>query len=273
MRKRDVPLPDVLHEQIWEWLKWYFVVGGLPEVVKVFLSQKERLFEAFESARKVQKGLIFSYNSDMAKHAGKVNAMHLSRLWEAVPHQLAREVDGSIPRFRFKDVIPGVNRYSQLIHAIDWLEAAGLIIKVKITTSGTLPFSAHASENSFKLLLFDVGLLGALSELSPETLMEGAYGSYKGYFAENFVAQEFYAKGISPLYSWQEKQAEVDFLKDEKGVCIPIEVKSGETARAKSLVLFQKKYHSPYRVLLSGQNLFHSAGLRSYPLYMAQWSI
>ncbi|MCB1113465.1 MAG: ATP-binding protein [Chlamydiia bacterium] len=262
------PLSEIIHEHIWERLKWYFITGGLPEVVKTFRDLQSDLFEAFQASRKVQEALILAYNSDMAKHAGKVNAMHLDRLWKATPYQLARDADKSIPRFSFKDAVPGINRYSKLANVIDWLEAAGLILKVKITTEGSLPFSAHAAENAFKLLLFDVGILGALSELSPDVLMKQSYGSYKGYFAENFVAQEFLVAGFSSLYSWKEKQAKVDYLMEEKGLPIPIEVKAGKTAKAKSASLFQKKYNSPYKVILSGQNLLLTETIKRFPLYM-----
>ena len=74
------------------------------------------------------------------------------------------------------------------------------------------PFAAYIKENSFKLLLFDVGILGALSQLEPRVILDQNYGSYKGYFAENFVAQELLCSGFEPLFSWQEKTSEVEFL-------------------------------------------------------------
>jgi uncharacterized protein len=36
--------------------------------------------------------------------------------------------DGSAPKFKFKDAVPGIDRFGKLAGAIDWLEAAGLII-------------------------------------------------------------------------------------------------------------------------------------------------
>ncbi len=83
--------------------------------------------------------------------------------------------------------------------AIDWLCAAELVIKVPIANHGTLPFSAHTKENMFRLYMLDVGLLGALSELPIKAILDYEYGSYKGYFAENFVAQAFLASGLNQV--------------------------------------------------------------------------
>jgi predicted AAA+ superfamily ATPase len=265
-------LPDLVHTHLWERLKWYLITGGLPEVVATFCRHQDNLFNAFKAAREVQNQLIIAYNADMAKHAGKINAMHLTRLWRAIPEQLARSQDASAKKFVFKDAIPGVNRYDRLVGVIDWLEAAGMIIKVHITESGQVPFSAHAKENAFKLFLADVGLLGAISGLDPETILAYDYGSYKGYYAENFVAQEFMCQGRGPLYSWQEKTAEVEFLFQKAGQVIPVEVKSGWVTHAKSIHLFASKYHSPFRVILSAHNLnvAPQSPIHRYPLYLAE---
>ena len=97
--------------------------------------------------------------------------MHISRIWHAIPTQLAKTHDGSAQKFTFKGVVPGIDRFSKLSSAIDWLENAKLIIKVPVCHSGLLPFSAYTSENHFKLYFFDVGLLGAMGNLSPSTIL------------------------------------------------------------------------------------------------------
>lgn len=261
-------IPEVIHNHLWQQMKYYFIVGGLPEVVKIFSENKADLYTALELAREKQNTLIISYNADMAKHSGKTNAMHIERLWRAVPAQLAREQDGATKKFAFKDIIPGINRYSRLVNVIDWLEAAGLIIKSHIVNSGNLPFAAYTKENTFKLYLTDVGLLGALSQLPIKTILDYDYGTYKGFFAENFVGQEFSCHGVDNLYCWQEGSAEVEFLREIDGNVIPVEVKSGWITRAKSLKIFTEKYHPPYTVTFSGKNLLLSDKQHFYPLYL-----
>lgn len=262
-------IPRLAHEHLWQQLKDYFIVGGLPEVVRVYVKNKDNTYVAFQKVREVQKSLITSYLGDIAKHSGSVNAMHIARIFESVPSQLAKSQDGSASKYVFKGAVPGIDRYSKLVGAFDWLEKAGLIIKVPIVNSGKLPFSAYAEENVFKLYLFDVGLLGAMSKITPGMIHDYDYGSYKGYFAENYLAQAFLASGQSCHYSWQEKTAEVEFLFEHDGHAIPVEVKSGWVTQAKSIKVFAEKYHSPYYVIFSANPLSCNEHQKRYPLYLA----
>ncbi|MCP5103152.1 MAG: DUF4143 domain-containing protein, partial [bacterium] len=209
--------------------------------------------------------------ADMAKHSGKQNSMHINRLWRNIPSQLAREQGGSAPKFKFKDVIPGIKGYSRLSGIIDWLLTAGLIIKVQIINKALLPLSAFTGENAFKLYFFDVGILGAVSQLTPRTILDYDYGTYKGYFAENFVAQEFIGSGVDMLFCWRETTAEVEFLREIEGKVYPIEVKSGWVTKSKSLNVFDGKYSPDYRVVMSARNLKINLArkLHYYPLYLA----
>lgn len=265
----DAPFSEIAHEKLFEQLIHYFVVGGLPEVVKTFRDLKDNEFVAFEKSREKQKDLMASYLADIAKHSGKINAMHISRVWQAAATQLADNHDGNASKFKFKDVIPGNDRYSRLAGPIDWLEAARLVIKVPIVNAGHLPFMAHASESAFKLYLFDVGLLGAMINLPPHVILKYDYGSYKGYFAENYVAQALLTSGTDALYSWQEKQTEVEFLLQDRGVAVPLEVKSGHVTKSKSAQIFAEKYHSPYHIILSARNFSTSPTTKRFPLYWA----
>lgn len=264
-------IPAIMHEHLWEQLKRYFVVGGLPEVVATYIENKTNLYAAFSSVRKKQEDLLNSYYADIAKHSGKVNAMHIDRVFRSVPAQLSQANDGSVSRFKFKGVVPGISHYNRLAGAIDWLEAAGLVLKVHIVNSGLLPFKGYAKENLFKLMLFDVGLLGCMSGLPAKVILDSDYGSYKGYFAENFVAQELVDQIGEALFCWQEKKAEVEFLTEVLGKVIPIEVKSGSVTKAKSIKGFSEKYNPVYEVIFSGRemNIQKNGLTRYYPLYLA----
>jgi hypothetical protein len=247
------------------------VTGGLPEIVGIYRENREEEFRAFQLVREKQNHLILSYEADMAKHSGKLNSMNINRLWRNIPAQLGRETDGSAARFKFKDVIPGVRGYSGLSGIVDWLITAGLILKVHIVNQGRLPFAAFKDESVFKLYSFDLGILGAISRLSPRTIMDYAYGTYKGYFAENFVAQEFVASGVDELFSWKEATAEVEFLREIDGRPVPIEIKSGWVTQAKSIKVFAKKYTPPFRIVMSAREMVVDRvnRIHRYPLYLA----
>ena len=199
--------------------------------------------------------------------------MHIDRIWRAIPAQLAQSQDGSAKRFQFKRIIPGIDRYARLANVVDWLSAAELIIKIHIVEHVELPLKAYTEEGRFKLYLFDVGILGALSDLSPKSILDYNYGTYKGYFAENFVATEFIAKNNCNLNSWQQNRAEIEFLFVLDDQIIPIEVKSGWITRSQSLKKYTEKYQPPFRVKFSAnplsidiENRYHH-----YPLYMVHW--
>jgi len=269
--KLNKSISEIAHSRLWDQLKIYFVTGGLPEIVDGYRDNKDNLFESLKMVREKQRNLFLQYLADMAKHAGKQNSMHIGQTWRAVPAQLARELDGSAAKFKFKNVVPGIKRYDKLAGPINWLLNAGLIIKVSIVNSGQIPFSAYTKENTFKLFLFDIGMLGAISDLPPKAILDYDYGTYKGYFAENFVAQEFICSGVNELHSWAEKTAEVEFLREIDGDVLPVEVKSGGVTQAKSLKVFAKKYNPKYRTIMSAKGLQIDTKnkVHHYPLYLA----
>ncbi|MDF1760508.1 MAG: AAA family ATPase [Coxiellaceae bacterium] len=268
----DSKLPDIAHEYLWKRLKHYFITGGLPEVVTLFCQQQDTLVDGFDLVRNKQRDLIEDYFSDIAKHSGKINAMHINRLWRSIPEQLAQKQNGSATKYKFKGSVPGIDRYTKLADALDWLNSAGLTLRVGIINKAALPFKAYGKENAFKLFLFDVGLLGALNEIHPKTILDYEYGSYKGFFAENFVAQAFTYASADQLYSWVESTSEVEFVRDVEGKIIPIEIKSGWVTQAKSLNQFVAKYHPDYRVVMSAKNVSidSDSKIQKLPLYLAE---
>ncbi len=267
----DETLSDTLHAKLWDEFKLYLVTGGLPEVVSVFMENRDNKLYAFQEVRAIQTRLISEYIADMAKHCGKQNAMHLERLWRNIPAQLGKDQNQSASKFVFKNVIPGIKGYERLVGTIDWLEAAGLIIRLPIVNSGQLPFPAYMRDNFFKLFVFDVGILGALSRLPVTSILAYDYGTYKGYYAENFIMQELLISHRGNLACWCERRAEVEFICEINGQVIPIEVKSGWITQAKSLQVFINKYTPVYSAVFSARNLKidQQNSKHNYPLYLA----
>jgi predicted AAA+ superfamily ATPase len=116
-----------------------------------------------------------------------------------------------------------------------------------------------------------VGLLGALANLSVQKILDYDFGSFKGYFLENFFLQELIFAGQKNIYTYKEGNSEIDFLCDFKGDITPIEVKAGINLKAKSLTVFIQKYKTKlaYRfsmALTTKQNYT----VKDFPLYRAQ---
>lgn len=265
------PIPTIIHSHLWEMLKYYLVVGGLPEVVSVYAAKKEDAFAAITAVRDRQFLLTKAYSADIAKYAGKVNALHIDRIFQSVPEKLANEVDGSSSKYTFKGVVPGVNGYTRLVGAFDWLKAAGLVHKLPIAKKAWIPLTTFAEESVFKLYAFDVGILGSLGGLAPKAILDYGFGSYQGYLMENFVLQEMVATSREHIVAWKEGTAEVEFLIAPDGKIVPLEVKSGWVTQAKSLKVFAEKYRPEQRVTLSAKNFSRNRETGTYqvPLYLA----
>lgn len=264
------PFPEMAHLKLLEYWKQYLVVGGLPEAVEYFRNNKENMFEAFSEVREIQTALIRTYMADVAKHSGKINSIHVEQVFRSVPSQLARSVNGSAGRFVLKDAVAGIRGYDRLSSPIGWLERANLILRVPVVENVEIPMIAQVKENIFKLYFFDVGLLGALSQLTPQQIMQYDFNTYKGFLAENFVLQELMASGIPNTYCWQGRTSEIEFLiQTNTGEIIPVEVKSGSVTHSKSLAAYIEKYKPLKAVVLSGKNEGEKPRRWYLPIYAA----
>ena len=266
----DLRLPDVVHSRLWELLGEYLVTGGMPEVVETFRDMRENsLWDAFHEVRDIQENLIKGYLADMAKHSGRENSMHIERVWKNLPAQLGREINGNASRYRFKGMISGRKGYRGLEGPIGWLEKTRLVIRCLITNRAEPPLSAWTNPGRFKLYTHDVGILGAIADIP--LLNRGGFreGFYKGWVAENLVAQEMIAAGEQALYSWKENTAEVEFLLQQENRIYPIEVKAGRRANSKSAGVFASKYNSPCIVKLGAWNFRTRGRTHFIPLYAA----
>jgi len=271
IRKHDLtqPFPETAHEQLWGLWKHYLVVGGLPEAVNHYRERQENLYEAVQAIRKAQRDLLDAYLADMAKHSGKSNALHIEKLWRNVPAQLARAQNGSAGKFKLREGIPGIRGYERLSAPLDWLECANLLIRTSIIDAVGVPLFGYVKENRFKLYFFDVGLLGVASGIAPATFLNYGFGSYQGYVAENFVAQELRAAGDKTLYCWQGRTAEVEFLLEREGEVVPVEVKSGWVTQSKSLKVYIERYRPTGAYILSANNISRRNIVCCLPLYAA----
>lgn len=262
---------DIYHKHLFDLLKRYFITGGMPEVVAQYVNTKNDPLKAFQVARKLQNQLLLHYERDFSKYAGNTNSRHIERVFQSIPLQLSNLQNKKAKKFKFKDVISkGYRSFEDLADPVTWLVKAGLALKVHINEHPLFPILAAVKENYFKLFLFDIGLLGAMTGLQPEQIMQYNYGSYKGYFAENFVLQELISYGYNQTATWAGRTSELEFITEIDGVIIPIEVKAGVNTKAKSLAVFINKYKPVYSVKITGNKFGYdqSVNIYNYPLYM-----
>ena len=262
---------EMYHKHLFDLLKVYFITGGMPEVIVQYNDKKDEPLEALRAVRRLQKQLLLHYESDFSKYAGSTNSRHIERIFKAIPLQLSNTQDKRSKKFKFKDVISkGYRSYEDLADPIEWVVKAGLAFKININLHPSPPVMAGAKENSFKLFLFDIGLLGAMINLSPESIMRYDYGSYKGYFAENFVLQELISYGFNNFVTWSGRMSEIEFVLELDGNIIPVEVKAGINTKAKSLLAFINKYRPVFSIKFTGNKFGYDKHRKiyNYPMYM-----
>jgi predicted AAA+ superfamily ATPase len=245
----------VAHDKLFSLLLDYYFVGGMPEAVSNWYGSQTDIgtFERTQRIEQIHASLIAGYERDFGKYSDKISAQHIQAVFHNVPIQLSRNMDDSVKRFKFKDVIEKKTRYQELSGPINWLDKCKLISKCHpIDCEPNSPLPALAKQNIFKLFFFDVGLLGHMLGLSYTEHRQQAF-QYKGYIAENFVQNELIAKYDNPTYSWEYARSEIEFLfKTDSGAIIPIEVKSGKRTRAKSLSVYAQRYQPKKTIKLIG---------------------
>lgn len=267
--EKPAPIPSLFANQLTEKLQQYFAVGGMPEAVETWNDERD-----FNAVDQVLGDLTDSYERDFAKHGGRAGFAKISRIWNSLPTQLARENK----KFLFGLVREGA-RAREYEDALVWLENAGLVARVTRSSQPGLPLSAHDEASAFKLYCLDVGVLRRLSRLQPSAFgMKGdLFAQFKGAFAENYALQALAGQlDTAPRYWLNEKpRHEVDFLIQVGNDVVPVEVKSGENVKSPSLNYYRRKYpdRTPVAVRLSLRNLAYEEGVLSLPLYLADHTV
>ena len=237
----DLDLMGAFHSRLLELLRYYLVIGGMPDVVATFAGQYPSVDFDLISAKQLQ--IVSDYRDDFSKHqpsAPRGLSLRLNQVWDSLPSQLARENK----KFLYGAVREG-GRGRDFEIAIQWLIDASLVLRVPRVCSPRYPLRMHEDLAAFKLFLSDVGLLRAMSGVDPAVVLDGEriFDTGKGALAEQFACQELAAAGHEPFYwSADNATAELDFLVQEGGAVIPIEIKSGENLKAKSLKASIKRF-------------------------------
>ena len=262
-----------IHQRLWRHLLDYYFVGGMPEAVAAWFEPGRGALDRMDSVTDIHRGLVNGYHRDFGKYAGQQSSQHIERVFHNVPVQLAASQDGSVARYRFKDVLPHKQRYRELAGPIDWLEKARLVWKCfPVEGRPETPLQAMAKANRFRLYSFDVGLLGHMLGFTYAD-QQAQSASYKGYIAENFVQTELSARVGHPTYGWFQARAEVEFLhRGKRGDIVPVEVKSGRRTRARSFRSYLERYAPNRAVKLIGSPGGRGEGaVETWPLYDAQF--
>lgn len=257
----DIPMPSALHDAAMQLYRQYLVVGGMPECVKQFAETKDYIL-----VRYMQDTILASYLNDMSKY-NNVNEIKKTRLaYDNITVQLSKKNT----RFQYKLIKKG-GRASEFENAIEWLCLSGIVSQVYKAEQIKKPLENYRDINTFKIYVSDLGLLCAKKDLAANDIlyMADELNDFKGGLTENYVNVQLTINGYNTYYWESERGAEIDFIIQRNGQLIPIEVKSADNTRAKSLRVYMDTYHPAYAIKLSSKNFGFEDRKKTVPLYAA----
>ncbi len=263
---QEIPLDEVIHEKFLQQLSYYFIVGGMPEAISVFVNTG-----SLSEVKDVHQSLYQSYVQDFVKYRKQADVQLLDHIFQEIPAKIGT-------RIKYTSLYPE-KRVEKIKESLNLLEHALLIQRVRSTSAQGIPLGASASDKIFKTIFVDIGLMQHICGIPPSLVLEQAnlLDVYRGALAEQFVGQELLLHGGSEndkLYYWtrmkKSSSAEVDFVIAREGEIYPVEVKSGRPGRFKSLKLFLEEHpHSPRGIVLNAGNIHleNDYRLKFMPLY------
>lgn len=241
LEKQDFDMATTFKQEYIDLLKYYYYVGGMPEVVKTFSDNRD-----FNEAREIQQGILDAYEQDFSKHAPNEIVPRIRMLWNSIPAQLTKENKKFI-----YGIIKEGSRAKDYEMALMWLSDCGLVHKVHRVTAPNIPLKAYEDLKAFKLFLVDVGLLSCLVRLNQRVLLNRneLFKEFKGALTEQYVLQQLKTiKGIETYYWTNDRgSAEIDFIIDNGTDVIPIEVKAETNLKAKSIKTFVRNLSLEWR--------------------------
>lgn len=257
----NTPMPSAYHDAAMALYRQYLVVGGMPECVLQFSQTKDYLL-----TRHIQDTILLGYLDDMSKY-NTTNEIKKTRLtYDNITVQLSKKNT----RFQYKLIKKG-GRASEFENAIEWLTLSGIVSQVYKVEQIKKPLENYRDIDSFKIYVSDLGLLCAKKDLSANDVlyMSEDINDFKGGMAENYVDLQLTINGYRTYYWESERGAEVDFIIQREGNLIPVEVKSADNTKAKSLKVYMDAYKPKYAIKLSAKNFAFEDNKKTIPLYAA----
>ena len=254
-----IPLDIPFHNRALELYRKYLVVGGYPAVVKTYLET-----ENYDAVRSVQANISNSYIADMTKYSTPNDTIRSIAVFNSLPSQLGKENT----KFQYA-VVKRNARAKDYELSLEWLKTAGVVLENIKVTEGKIPLSVYERIDSFKIYYSDVGLLCFKSGLFPQDILVNSSASdrARGLLAENYIAEQLISRGYRLNYWESDGKAEIDFVIRQSDSIIPVEVKSADNVKARSLRIFVEKYEPKYSIRISQKNFGFENDIKSIPLY------
>lgn len=252
------------HEFLIEQLRIYWLVGGMPECIKEYAITK-----SIKQAAEVQDEICETYQMDFGKYKPKTDVNCLTTVFTGIAASVGQQIKYT---GLAKDyTIPTIKK------AYESLVLARIAKKVKSVGTLGIPLEIHASDKKFKNIFLDIGLMNRVMKIDYNEALnhKNLLAIYRGQLAEQFVGQEFATATGKQLYYWardaKNSNAEVDYLMQQKGTLVPVEVKDGPSGKLRSLHLYRNNYDSKLSVVFHAGTIgkLKDENIIFLPLYFA----
>jgi len=259
------PLNMAFHNKLSDYLKKFLLTGGMPEVVKTYIENIGNI----NAVQQALADITISLYDDFVKYKKRSPVLRLREVFDST----IKQTGGKFIYAKAGEL----SNIAQAKEALDLLEMAGIVHKVYHSSGQGLPLGANANYKIFKVLLLDTGILqqNAGLKLSELLVAQNTELLNKGSIAELFAGLEMlkYEKpeNKTQLYYWHREKrgssAEVDYIHNQKGIIMPIEVKSGSSGKMQSLHKFIAETNTSKGMRLSMENFASFDKIEVIPLY------
>lgn len=256
-------IDEIFHNRLLEAYNNYLIIGGMPECVSSWITYKDP-----QKIIQIQKELISLYENDFSKHNGKINSGRILMVFRSITTQLAKENE----KFIYNSIREGA-RARDYEEAIEWLVSAGMLNRVYNLSKIDYPLSVYAKLDSFKLFVFDTGLLKCMANIDNSSILLKSDYQFKGPLTENYVLQQLKSTYGSDLYYFSNKNSELDFIMQNKTSINIIEVKAGEDKSSPSFKKCINENNELQGIRYSRRNYVKNGKIINIPLYLVNKTI
>ena len=257
------PLSETQFNVLLDRFHQYMVLGGMPEVVKLFVDQKN-----YSGTLALQKQIILDYEEDITKYVEGLDKTKILNVFRKIPVFLGQDNK----KFRISKVAHGA-RNREYTGVTDWLIDAGIVNISYCLNDLALPLKGNYDSNNYRMYFMDTGLLVAsLDEESSKDLRDNKnFNTYKGAIYENIVGDMLKKSGYN-LYFYKNEDGtqEVEFFVRDANNLIPIDVKAtdGKVKSIKSFIEDKNIKDINFGIKLAEKNIGFENNIYTFPYFL-----
>lgn len=250
-------IPEIVHKELLTIFEDYLLVGGMPAAVNDYIAM-----ENTNNVAEIHQRIYLSMLSSAKEKHSESDALKLSQVCSVMVEQLLKENK----KFQYRLIRKGAT-YAHYKDVIQYLVTNSLVYKCsKGTYDKTEGITICPEALQFKLYVADVGILNTLIRKN-SLYLDTQNEMIEKTILDNYIMQSLIARGYLPNFWESNSQAKIDFLIQNSDGVIPLEIKTNENTRSKSVSIFRTAHDIPYSIKVSNRNYEYSNQVKHLPYY------